>query len=240
MVYMTEQKTIDKTTLLNAIDQSGLRQNFTNETIKKEALISKEYGFRGYVVHPCNLQAVVNIVKGSKVLPVVVTDFPHGRSLTSCRINETKEVIKLGAEEVDIVAKYQQLIDGDLKEYKNDLLEVTKTTTDSNKLLKVILEIDLLNEELIKNATNIICEIATEVKGSKLCVKTKTGFAENIYSNFDAVKTIKNTLETNGLYGKNKIVIKASGGMKTKEDAIKMLETGAHILGTSSGVQIVS
>lgn len=224
--------------LAKAFDQSILRpESISSESIKNACEEAKKYNFRAIVIHPCYVEIVKELLKDSGVLTVSVCDFPHGKGLTKSRAKDIKEILKLGADEIDIVANYQYLIEGNIKFFKRDLKAAAKAM--EGKLLKIILETDLLNERLIKTATQVIAKIAKE-EDAKLCIKTKTGFiAESKIPNIDAVRVIKKTLENLDQYGEGKILIKASGGIKSKENAIELLNMGAHILGVSMGPEIV-
>lgn len=229
------------------IDQTNLQDTAKEEDIKKGALQAKELDFRSFVTYECYTSLVRPLLLHSNVLTVSVCDFPKGRSDTINRITQIKHQLELGAEEVDIVASYHFLLEGNERYFKTDIREITEAI--SGKPLKIILEVDYLTEEQIREATRIICEVVKERNRKNIIIKTKTGFAktETPMPNLKAVKIIKEELERQGMYAKDiveiktgKIGIKASGSIKTKEDAIALLEAGAHILGTSSGVQIVS
>ena len=230
---------MDEKGLAKTFDQSILRpERIREEEIKKISALAVKYGFRGIVVHPCNVSLVKKLLEGTGVLTVSVCDFPHGKGLTKSRAKDVKEILKLGVDEIDIVSNYYYLIEDSPRDFKKDLKAVAKAM--EGKVLKIILEVDLLNEKQIKTATEIICKIANE-ENAKLVIKTKTGFveAQSHLPNLEAVRIIKKTLEGLSMYSEDKIRIKASGGIRTKEDGIKLLEAGANILGVSSGDQIL-
>ncbi len=227
---------MDNQTLVRTFDQSILRpENVFESEIKRICADAIKYSYRGVVVHPCNIPLIKNLLEGSKVLSVSVCDFPHGRGLTKVRSKDIKEILKLGVDEIDIVANYQYLLEDDYRNFKKDLKSCAKEIED--KVLKIILEVDYLNEKLIRTATEAICKVQQE-ENKKIIVKTKTGFAENKIPNIDAVRIIRKTLEEEKLYGT--IQIKASGGIRTKDEAIKLIEAGAHVLGVGNGVGIIN
>ena len=227
----------DNQKLAKTFDQSILRPELVSEEeIKKAADDALKFGFRGIVVHPCNVELVKGLLANSQVLTISVCDFPHGKGLTKSRVKDIKEILKLGADEVDIVANYQYLKEDDFRNFKEDLKAAAKAM--EGKSLKIILEIDLLNEKQMKTATQVISKVANE-ENAKLVIKTKTGFTENKVSNLTAVQIIKKTLEELNQYGEGKIRIKASGGIRTKQDAVQLLEAGVNILGVSKGEEIL-
>ncbi|OGI08877.1 MAG: deoxyribose-phosphate aldolase [Candidatus Melainabacteria bacterium RIFCSPLOWO2_02_FULL_35_15] len=223
--------------LQKTFDQSILRPELLSaENIKNITQEALKLGFRAVVVHPCNVELVKGILTNSQVLTVSVCDFPHGKGLTKSRAKDVKEILKLGADEIDVVANYQYLQEGDIRNFKKDLKAITKSM--EGKVLKIILEVDLLNERQIKTATQTICKVANE-ENAKLVIKTKTGFTENKTSNLSAIQIIRRTLEELNQYGEDKIRIKASGGIRTKEEALQLLQAGAHILGVGKGAEIM-
>jgi len=223
--------------LQKTFDQSILRPELLSaENIKNITQEALKLGFRAVVVHPCNVELVKGILTNSQVLTVSVCDFPHGKGLTKSRAKDVKEILKLGADEIDVVANYQYLQEGDIRNFKKDLKAITKSM--EGKVLKIILEVDLLNERQIRTATQTICKVANE-ENAKLVIKTKTGFTENKTSNLSAIQIIRRTLEELNQYGEDKIRIKASGGIRTKEEALQLLQAGAHILGVGKGAEIM-
>ncbi len=229
---------IDNLALAKTFDQSILRPDMISpEEIKNTVDIAIKHNFRSIVIHPCNISLVKDLLSNTQVLTVSVCDFPHGKGLTKTRVKDIKEILKLGADEIDIVANYQYLQEGNIRNFKKDLKAITKAM--EGKPLKIILEVDLLNERLIKNAVQAISKIANEENGN-LIIKTKTGFTENKFLNINAIKIIKKTLEELNQYGEGKIRVKASGGVRTKEEAILLLQAGAHILGVGKGIDLLS
>ena len=229
---------IDLHKLAKTLDQSILKpEKVLTGEIKKTVSDALKHNFRAVVVHPCNVSLVKELLSGSSVLTVSVCDFPHGRGLIKSRVKDIKEILKLGADEIDIVANYQYLLEGDVRNFKKDLKALAKAM--EGKTLKIILEVDLLNERLIKTATEVISKIANE-ENAKLVIKTKTGFVENKFSNLNAISIIKENLQKLNQYGEDKIRIKASGGIRSKDEAIQLLNAGTHILGVSQGAEILS
>ena len=224
--------------IAKTFDQSILRPEETSsEVINQVTRDAVKYGFRGIVVHPANIELVKSILANSQILTIAVCDFPHGKGLTKSRVKDIKEILKLGADEIDIVSNYQYLKEDNIRNFKKDLKAAAKAM--EGKVLKIILEVDLLSERQIKTATQVISKIAQE-ENAKLVIKTKTGFTEPKISNLDAVRIIKKTLEDLNQYGEDKIRIKASGGIRTKEEALQLLQAGAHILGVSKGSELVN
>ena len=165
------------------------------------------------------------LLEESDIKVVTVIGFPLGQSTSEVKILETVDSIKNGADEIDMVLNSGKLKD---KEYDYIVDEISKVKyACQGKILKVILETDLLTENEIKKA----CELC--IKGSADFVKTSTGFVKNgIGAKAEDVKLMYETVKEFGLG------VKASGGIRDREAALKMIEAGASRLGTSSGVKI--
>ena len=209
------------------IEHTLLKQDATNEEVKKLLDEAIENKFLGVCVNPCNVKFAKEYLKNTDVKVVTVIGFPLGQSTTEIKILETIDAVKNGADEIDMVINGGKLKD---KEYDYIVEEISKIKfATQNKPLKVILETDLLTPEEIKTA----CELC--IKGKADFVKTSTGFVKNgVGAKVEDVKLMYETVKDAGLQ------VKASGGIRDKETAQKMIEAGAVRLGTSSGVKIVS
>ncbi len=209
------------------IEHTLLKQDATREEIKKLLDEAWEYKFLGICVNPCNVAFAKEYLKDTDVKIVTVIGFPLGQSTTEIKILETIDAVKNGADEIDMVINGGKLKDGDY-EYIIDEISKIKFAC-QGKNLKVILETDLLTQEEIKTA----CELC--IKGGANFVKTSTGFVKNgVGAKAEDVKLMFETVKDAGLQ------VKASGGIRDREAALKMIEAGAVRLGTSSGVKICS
>jgi deoxyribose-phosphate aldolase len=209
------------------IEHTLLKQDATREEVKKLLDEAKKYKFLGVCVNPCNVAFAKEYLKNTDVKIVTVIGFPLGQSTTELKILETIDAVKNGADEIDMVINGGKLKDGDY-EYIIDEISKIKFAC-QGKNLKVILETDLLTQEEIKTA----CELC--IKGGANFVKTSTGFVKNgVGAKAEDVKLMFETVKDAGLQ------VKASGGIRDREAALKMIEAGAVRLGTSSGVKICS
>lgn len=248
----TKQKNWTKEDLAKAIDHTVLKPTAIDKDIDNGARIAIEHNLRAFVVEPHYAAYVIRkkLLENTNVLCASVCDFPKAGSTTDMRVIAIKELLKLGVDEIDIVSKFYLLLEKNYSEFNRDIKAVTQAMR--GKTLKIILECDYLDESQIRKAVSIICEVAKEEKAKNLIVKTNTGFAEGEVSkprllNIDTVRYIRETLEEHSLYAENiediaqgKIGIKASARIKTKDDAIPLLDKGVHILGTSSGDKIIA
>ena len=207
------------------IEHTLLKQDATAEEVQKLLDEAKEYNFLGVCVNPCNVAFAKEYLKGTDIKVVTVIGFPLGQTTQAVKILETIDAVKNGADEIDMVINAGRLKDGDYNYIVDEISRIKFAC--QGRALKVILETDLLSKEEIKKA----CELCVQAKAD--LVKTSTGFVKNgVGAKEEDVKLMYETVKDFGLQ------VKASGGIRDKETALKMVEAGASRLGTSSGVKI--
>ena len=212
------------------IEHTLLKQNAAREEVIKLLEEAGKYKFLGVCVNPCNVsfaRQYLNDTNNKDIKVVTVIGFPLGQSTTEIKILETIDAVKNGADEIDMVINGGKLKDGEYDYVADEISKIKFACQGRN--LKVILETDLLTPEEIKTA----CELC--IKGGADFVKTSTGFVKNgVGAKAEDVKLMYETVKNAGLQ------VKASGGIRDKETALKMIEAGAIRLGTSSGEVICS
>ena len=205
------------------IDHTNLKQDAQEADIIKLCDEAKEHHFASVCVNPNYVSLCKERLAGSDVKVCTVIGFPLGQTTTTAKIDETKDAIFEGADEIDMVINVSWIKD---KHYDKVLYEIQRLKRYCHdRILKVILETCLLSDEEIVKA----CEIAKEAGAD--FVKTSTGFSKG-GATVHAVELMRKTVGSD-------MGVKASGGIKTKEDMIKMVEAGASRIGTSSGVELV-
>lgn len=212
------------------IEHTLLKQDATREDLEKLLKEACEYSFLGVCVNPCNVKLAKQFLKETgynEVKVVTVVGFPLGQTTTENKVLETVDAIKNGADEIDMVINAGRLKDKDYNYIVDEISKIKAFCQGRN--LKVILETDLLTKDEIKKA----CELC--IQGGADFVKTSTGFVKNgVGAKEEDVKLMYETVKDAGLK------VKASGGIRDKEAAIKMIEAGASRLGTSAGTKICS
>jgi deoxyribose-phosphate aldolase len=206
------------------IDHTLLKADATKEQIVTLCEEAKEYSFASVCVNPTWVKTAAELLKETPNVKVcTVIGFPLGATTSETKAFETKNAIENGANEVDMVINI-----GALKDKQDDLVQQDiKAVVDAAKgkaLVKVIIETSLLTDEEKKRA----CELA--VKAGTDFVKTSTGFS----TGGATVEDISLMRETVG----PDLGVKASGGVRSREDALAMIEAGATRIGASSGVAI--
>ena len=209
------------------IEHTLLKQDALKNEIINLLDEAKEHHFFGVCVNPYNVKFAKQYLKDTDIKIVTVIGFPLGQTTRESKVLETIDAVKNGADEIDMVINCGKLKDGEY-DYIVEEISAVKTACQGHNL-KVILETDLLSKEEIKTA----CELC--IKGGADFVKTSTGFVKNgVGAKEEDVKLMYETVHSAGLG------VKASGGIRDKEAALKMIEAGATRLGTSSGVKICS
>jgi len=210
----------------NYIEHTLLKQDATEQELINLFKEAKEYNFFGVCVNPCHIKLAQENLKDSAVKIVTVIGFPLGANSTAVKVYETQKAIEDGADEIDMVINVTWLKDKKYDLIVNEIKNIKEACGNHN--LKVILETDLLTKDEIKKA----CELC--IDGGADLVKTSTGFVKNgIGAKVEDVELMYNTVKSHGL------LVKASGGIRDREAAEKMIAAGASRLGTSSGVKIV-
>lgn len=208
------------------IDYTLLKSNATDNDIKKLCTEAEEYNFASVCINPAYVYFAKNLLEKSDIKVCTVIGFPLGANTIKTKIFEAKDAIKNGADEIDMVLNIGKLKSGDFAYVEKEIKAVVKEAKAlKNVVIKVILEnCYLTDEEKIK-----VCEIVV-LSGADF-VKTSTGFGIG-GATIDDVRLMRKTVGDN--FG-----VKASGGIRTSEDARLMIKAGANRIGTSSGIQIV-
>lgn len=208
--------------LAKYIDHTILKAVATKQDVTKLCAEAAQYGFASVCVNPFWVRLCADLLKGSGVKVCTVIGFPLGANASKVKAFEAELAIKEGADEVDMVINIGALKSGMLDVVKEDIAAVREAS--KGKTLKVIIETSYLTEEEKKTVCKICAECGVDF------VKTSTGFSDAGAKAED----VKLMAEASGL------AVKASGGIRSKEDALKMIEAGASRLGTSAGVKIVA
>jgi deoxyribose-phosphate aldolase len=207
------------------IDHTLLKADATKDQIEKICAEAKEYNFASVCVNPTWVKRSSDLLNGTEVKVCTVIGFPLGASTPETKAFETKNAIENGATEVDMVINIGALKGGDNELVERDIRAVVDAAK-GEALTKVIIETCLLTEEEKVRA----CELS--VKAGADFVKTSTGFSTGGATAED-IALMRKTVGPD-------IGVKASGGVRSAEDAQKMIEAGATRIGASSGAAIVN
>lgn len=206
------------------IDHTILKASTTKDEVTKICNEAKEYKFASVCVNTCHATLVSKLLEGTGVATCVVVGFPLGAMMTEAKAYEAKLAVAAGANEVDMVINVGALKEKDYAYVEKDI----KAVVDASKpaIVKVIIETCLLSdEEKVK-----VCEIA--VSAGAHFVKTSTGFSTSGATKEDIALMRKTVGDGIG--------VKAAGGVRTFEDAMDMINSGASRIGASSSIDIVN
>lgn len=210
--------------LASMIDHTLLKPTATKQQIIQVCNEALEHKFASVCVNPYNVGLVAQHLKGSQVKTCTVIGFPLGANASMLKVNETELAIADGAQEIDMVINVAALLDRDFSYVANDINSVVKAA--NGMCVKVIIETCYLTDQQKITA----CELAKSAGAS--FVKTSTGFGPS-GANAHDVALMRQVVGS-------EMGVKASGGIKTLNDAITMINAGASRLGTSAGVAIVT
>lgn len=206
------------------IDHTLLKPEATVADVKNICDEAKEHHFASVCVNPSYIKLVAEELKGSGVTPCCVAGFPFGTHTPEAKAAETAQAVADGALEVDMVINVGAIKSGDWALVERDIAAVVKAAHPAG--VKVILETSLLTDgEKVK-----ACEISKKVGAA--FVKTSTGYSTGGATAHDVALMRKTVGPDMG--------VKASGGVRTYEDAVAMIEAGANRLGASAGIKIIA
>ncbi len=209
--------------LAKMIDHTILKADATTEQVRAYCEEARQYGFHSVCVNTCHIDTVVALLKGTDITPCVVVGFPLGAMISSAKAFEASEAVKAGAKEVDMVINIGGIKDKNWDLVRDDIKEVVNASKPA--IVKVIIETCLLTDDEKVKA----CQLAEEAGAA--FVKTSTGFSTGGAKVSD-VEIMKRTVG-------DRLQIKASGGIHTREFAEELIEAGADRIGASNGVKII-
>lgn len=208
----------------NYIDHTLLKATATEDEIKKLCDEARDYHFYAVCVNGCRVAEAKKHLSGSAVKLAAVVGFPLGAMHTKAKVFETRLALSDGADEIDMVINVAWALEGKWERVTQEIAALKEVCGEA--VLKVIIETCYLTDAEIVRASQACVEAGADF------VKTSTGFGTG-GATFEAVKIIRKTVG-------NQAKIKASGGIKTQETALKYISMGVNRLGTSAGIALVS
>jgi len=205
--------------LAKYIDHTLLKAEATVEDIIRLCQEAEKYGFAAVCVNPCYVDLAAHLLTDSKVKVCTVIGFPLGANLTEVKVLETKEAVLRKAREVDLVMNIGAAKSGRWDVVIDEIKQIVDAA--DGAVVKVIIETALLTAEEKRQACQAVLD------GGAQFVKTSTGFASSGATEED-IRMIKEIMG-------DRIKIKAAGGIRTREQAEKMIAAGAARIGTSAG-----
>lgn len=206
------------------IEHTALSPTLTIGDVDRLVAEAKEFNFPGICVPPFWVKRAKREIGKDAVTLVTVAGFPLGYNMTETKIEEIIRAIENGADEVDVVWNISSFKSGN-PWTKIEIAKCAKTCHDRSRLLKVIVETAYLSDEEIKIACALCADAGADF------VKTSTGFAPS-GAKVEHIRLMRASLPAT-------VGIKASGGIKTRAQALELIAAGADRIGTSSAVSMM-
>lgn len=203
------------------IDHAALDPATTSEAIAACCAQALHHKFVAVCVYPSALPQAVESLRGKKVEICAVIGFPSGANTSASKLYEAQEAAELGATELDVVINLGLLKDGNAEAVYNDIAPIVEAT---GLTVKAILEMGRLTESEKRLAAEICLDAGVQY------LKTSTGWGKGA--------TVADVRLLHQI-SQGRVGIKASGGIRTVEQAIELIEAGATRLGTSRGVELI-
>lgn len=216
---------LTRASLAKYMDHTLLKPEATAADIDRIVAEARQYGTASVCVNPYWVARVAAGLAGSGVKTCTVIGFPLGATSTASKVAETRDATAHGAQEIDMVINIGELKAGNDDAVRSDISAVANAAHEAGAILKVIIETCLLSDEEKRRA----CELS--VAGGADFVKTSTGFSTGGATTAD-ITLMRETVGP-------ELGVKASGGIRTLEAAIAMIEAGATRLGVSAAVSIL-
>ncbi len=206
------------------IEHTNLSPTLTIKEIDRLVEEAKQFNFLGICVPPFWVKRAKREIGNADIKLVTVAGFPLGYNMTETKLDEIRRGIDNGADEVDVVWNLTSFKTG-IPWTKIEIAKCSKLTHDHHKLLKVIIETAYLTDEEITEACKLCADAGADF------VKTSTGFAPS-GAKPECIRLMRASVPAS-------VGIKASGGIKTHEQIVELIEAGADRIGTSSAVKII-
>jgi deoxyribose-phosphate aldolase len=217
-------KSMNPKELASRIDHTLLKVGVSQADVEQHCREAIEHGFRSVILHTIHLKTAAKVLEGSGVILGGVVSFPHGATSLLGKVFEALEAWKVGAVELDFVLNLSAIASGDRHAMAEEVRMLMEKTSECTH--KFIVEVAIFSEAQMKPVFNVMNQRRPAF------VKTSTG-VNTRGASVEDVKLLRSELHES-------IEVKASGGIRTLPQARALLEAGATVLGTSSGVDLIA
>jgi deoxyribose-phosphate aldolase len=197
----------------------------SEDDIKRVCCECLTYGFDGVMIQPAWIPLAKKMLKGSNVKVCTALGYPMGGSTTFSKVAETRDVIAAGADQIDFMPNFGWFKSRRYDDFKGEIAAVVKAA--EGRVVKIMLEFGMLNQEEKELAATLAKEAGVTY------LKNSSGWGQGGHATVEDIRLLKRI--ANG-----EVLVKASGGIRTFEDAVKILSAGADMIGTSGSVKIVT
>lgn len=207
------------------IEHSVLRTELSEQEVREGCEIARHYQVAAVCVRPSDVDLATRWMEGSGVSVASIVSFPHGASTTSVKLYETRDLLRRGAREIDTVINIGKMISRQFQYVETELLQMADACHEAGAILKVAFENGYLSEEQKILACKIVKRAGVDF------ARTSTQFGPAPYS-LEDIALMRRLL-------KDKVKIKASGGVRTLDDVLSVLQAGCSRVGTTATVTIL-
>lgn len=208
------------------IDHTLLKADATRQGFEKLCKEAKEYGFAMVAINPAPVALCKELLTGSSVHVGAAIAFPLGQTTIEDKVRETEVAIGNGADEIDYVVNITQLKEGNTSYVEDEMRRIVDVCRAHDVLIKVIFENCYLTDDEKRTLASIAKEVGPDF------IKTSTGFGTG-GATFADVELMREAVG-------DAVQIKAAGGIRTAEDALRFVDLGVTRIGTSAGIAIVN
>lgn len=219
------------------IDHSLLHPTMTDKDLREGCELAKKYDAASVCIKPYAVKMAKELLEGSDVLICTVIGFPHGNSTTDVKVYETKRAIEDGATEIDMVVNIGKVLGEEWDFVEQEIKAINDACINNGAILKVIFENDYLTEDKYKIK---LCEICSKVGAAFVKTSTGYGFVKQPDGKYAYQGATEHDLKLMRKHAAPEVQIKAAGGVRTLEDALKVREWGVTRIGATATASIVS
>ena len=218
------------------IDHSVLHPTYTDNDLKKQCLIANEHIVATVCVKPYHTKKAFQLLSDSEVLVCAVIGFPHGNSTIKIKAEETLQVIKDGAAEVDMVVNAGKVLQGDWEYIEDEIREINSSCINNGAILKVIFETDFITNDKDKIK---LCEICSKYKVAFVKTSTGYGFVKDSTGKYGYKGATEYNVKLMRKHCSPEVRIKAAGGIRNLNELLILKEAGADRIGATATSQIL-
>lgn len=219
------------------IDHSLLHPTMTDADLERECLIAKKYDVASVCIKPYAVKMAVELLNDSNVLVGSVIGFPHGNSAIAIKALETEQACKDGAVEIDMVVNIGKVLSEDWNYISEEINAVQEVVKKYDAVLKVIFENDFLPEDKFKIRLSEIC---SEVGVGFVKTSTGYGFVKGEDGKYGYTGATEYDVKLMREHSEPSVQVKAAGGIRTWEDAVKYRSLGVTRIGASATEKILT
>lgn len=217
--------TLTNEELAKRIQHTNVNPELTRSDILSLCSDCVEYGFDGVMLQPAWVPTAVDALRGTGVKVCTALGYPMGADLGETKVFEAKRVFALGADQLDFMANVGYLKGGEYQKYRDEIAAVVDAS--EGRVTKIMLEFGMLTQDEKRRAAELAIDAGITY------VKNSSGWGKGGHATIEDIKLLK---EIAG----DRALVKASGGIRSREQAIEFIEAGASLLGTSAGVAILT